>query len=57
MYTKLKKKTKAAMVHSKSGLSELRKDTEALICDLEVPEVDAKVIGRHERLLVAVHRY
>ena len=57
MYTKLKKKTKAAMVHSKSGLSELRKDTEALVCDLEVPEVDAKVIGRHERLLVAVHRY
>ena len=31
------------------------KQTEALIADLEVPEVDSKVIRRDERLRVAVH--
>ena len=31
-------------------------DVEALVGDLDVPQVDAQVVGRHERLLVAVQR-
>ena len=32
-------------------------DVEALLGDLEVPQVDAQVVGRHESFLVAVQRY
>ena len=31
-------------------------DVEALVLDVEVPEVDPKVVGADERLAVAVHR-
>lgn len=33
------------------------KDTEALICDLKVPEVYPQVVGRHVGLVVAVDGY
>lgn len=32
------------------------KDTETLICSLNVPEVDAQIISRQVRLLVTVNR-
>ena len=37
--------------------SEKVKDTEALVSDLKVPEVNAQVVSRHEELLVTVHRH
>jgi hypothetical protein len=33
------------------------KDTEALVGNVEMPEVDAEVISREESELVAVHRH
>lgn len=44
-------------LHPRQKQPQHQKDTEALIRDLQVPQVDPEVVGRQIRLLVAVHRY